>query len=346
MKPFLLSALALFSVNAFALPEADLPGAMDSLLANRDGFFTSGHFRGVDALRIGYTRFGNESGPRGCLVISPGQGEPSLKYLELAHDLVARGFSPVYAIDHRGQGASDRLLPDPQKDSVLDFSDYATDFDTFVSRIVLADPLCRKSRPSLLTHSMGGAVAAVYLERMGSSAPFNRVVMSAPMMKILYPNGLSEHMALLESSAACALPVVPGFRCDDYAPGKGPFDPKAPFQGNRYTHSAARFAFRMEIPTRWPELSVGGPTIRWGREAARADLELRERENTRHIAPRVLILQAGKDQLVDNSGQEEFCANTPECRILKLPESKHEIFMESDPVRNRALEAATAFFGN
>ena len=41
------------------------------------------------------------------LVISPGQGEPALKYAELVYDLKDTGYD-IFVIDHRGQGASDR----------------------------------------------------------------------------------------------------------------------------------------------------------------------------------------------------------------------------------------------
>ena len=62
----------------------------------------------------------------GAIVISNGRTESMAGYPELIWDLHQQGYS-VYILDHRGQGFSTRLLPDPQKSYVEKFEDYVDD---------------------------------------------------------------------------------------------------------------------------------------------------------------------------------------------------------------------------
>ena len=346
--PLAVLFLALNALPAYAVPETNY-GVVKDLLENRDGFFANATFLGVDNLKISYTKFGSEPGAKGCLVLSPGLGEAALKYVEVAHDLSGQGFSPIYAIDHRGQGFSQRLLPDPQKNSVKNFKDYAADLETLLNNVVLKDSACRGHTMSLLAHSMGGAVAAIYLEKVGANSPFHKVAMSAPMLRISYPSGKTENSVIAETFFACSLGMggLIGIQCDGFAPGKGPYDPKLPFSNNIYTHSEVRFDFKNEIIAKWPSLEVGGPTVRWVRQAALADKELRKAQNATRIATPVLILQALEDKIVDNSGEDEFCAAVGKnCRVAKVPGANHETLMESDSIRDCVIAQITAFLGS
>lgn len=343
MKSLLIALpiLAICATSAHALPEANF-AEVGELLENRAGFFSLGSFRGEDDKAVSFVKFGNEAGARGCVVLSPGQGEASMKYIEVAHDLVQNGFSPVYSIDHRGQGFSERLLADKNKSHVDKFSDYAIDFETFVNNTVLQDPACRGHRMFLLAHSMGGAIATVYLENMGAGSPFQKAAMSAPMMKIAFPGNKTEDSVIRETWIACHTFLGP--KCDDFAPGKGPYVPGSPFQGNPYTHSAARFGLKAAIFGKWKDIQVGGPTVQWVSESAKANKELRREKNAARIAVPLLILQAGNDSIVDNAGQDEICPLVDNCRIEKISGANHEILMESDSLRNPAFAKLVDFF--
>ena len=91
-------------------------------------------------------------GVRGVCVLLGGQTEFLEKYGEVAGELTARGFT-VASFDWRGQGGSDRLLPDALKAHVADFSDYDADLAVFMDEIVR--PLSQEP-PIALAHSMGG----------------------------------------------------------------------------------------------------------------------------------------------------------------------------------------------
>ena len=338
--PILLSLLA--STSAFAIPETR-PEAALHLLENRDSFFSQGSFRSSDGSKVSYTRYGAGTlGPKGCLVISPGQGEASLKYVELAYDLLERGFAPIYAIDHRGQGFSDRPLPDREKNHVKFFSDYAKDFGLFLENIVLKNPACQAQRINLIAHSMGSAVAALYLESVGEHSPFKKAIFAAPMIKIHFPAGKSEKSVLWETWFACNTPFGPS--CSAYVPGKGGYDPQTPFEGNPLTHSETRFNLKKFVYQKWPELRMGSPTVRWVRQSVLAGVRLRRTENAARIATPILILQASEDSIVDNSAQNEFCGTVRNCRVEIINGAKHEIFMEKDFIRDPALSLSVNFF--
>ncbi|MEJ1938649.1 alpha/beta hydrolase, partial [Nostoc sp. NIES-2111] len=63
---------------------------------------------------------------RGTVLLLQGRGDQIEKYFEVVDDLRARGFG-VLAFDWRGQGGSQRLLPDPRKSHVDDFAAYRRD---------------------------------------------------------------------------------------------------------------------------------------------------------------------------------------------------------------------------
>jgi len=336
------ASFALLGATAYALPEASFRERVKELLENRSGFFSLATFSGVGSKTISFVKFGAEAGAKGCVVVSPGRSEPALKYIEVAQDLVRSGFSPVYAIDHRGQGFSERLLADKNKNHVEKFSDYADDFEIFVNDIVLQDPACRGHQMSLLAHSMGGAIATVYLENVGANSPFQKAAMSAPMLKIAYPGTRTEDSVIRETWLACHTPFGP--RCDDFAPGKGPFLPGTPFRGNSFTHSEARHGLTDMIHAKWNTVQVGGPTVQWVSEAAKADKELRREKNAARISVPLLILQAEHDSIVDNEGQNEFCSFVKSCRIEKIGGAYHEIPMESDSLRDQAISKFVDFF--
>ena len=84
---------------------------IENILSQKGGaFLQGGYFKGQEVDRIYYTRFGAHKGPKGSVVIVPGHRESSLDWTEWAYDLVQAGFSPVWAIDHSGQGLSSRFF--------------------------------------------------------------------------------------------------------------------------------------------------------------------------------------------------------------------------------------------
>ena len=58
----------------------------------------------------------------------------------------------------------------------------------------------------------------------------------------------------------------------------------------------------------------------------------------------MLLLQAGNDTLVENRGQDQVCADAKYCEKLHFPTARHEILLENDAIRNRAIDSIKSFF--
>jgi lysophospholipase len=292
----------------------------------------SGTFKGVKGVSVHYRYF--EATPtQGTIVLLPGRSEPILKYAEVIADLKKQGYS-VYALDHRGQGASGRMTADPELGYVEYFSDYVQDLGTLVSQVV------RPKHPKklfLLAHSMGGAVGAFYLE--SNPGVFEAAVLSSPMME-LHTGKFTEDLAFSVAGTNCS-------RGDGkkYALGQAPYDPNINFNNiaeNDVTHSRARFDLKIEQMNERPELRVGGVSYRWLCESFLATSRL-QNLGKNSITP-TLLFQAGSDLIVKPAGQDKYCKNSKRCQKSYFEGAFHEILMESDSIRNNALSKAVRYF--
>ncbi len=93
------------------------------------------------------------------------------KFFEVIGDLRARGFA-VATIDWRGQGGSQRLLPDPRKGHIGDFSAYQLDLEVLMREVVLPDcpaPIVRARAFDGRCHHAGGASPRPPLVRPGGA---------------------------------------------------------------------------------------------------------------------------------------------------------------------------------
>jgi lysophospholipase len=290
----------------------------------------AGTFKGAGGKQIAYRKFSvTPDMEKGTIVISSGRTESMLIYDELIRDLNANGYS-VYIHDHRGQGLSERLTKaDRQKSHIKsNFNDYVSDLHTFVNDIVKPDRPHKKLY--LLAHSMGGAVASLYIEQF--QGDFDAAVLVTPM-----------HSAV-PGWAAHGASYLQLFWADGYALGKSGYGPASVIdKESDLTHSRIRFERIREIYAANPGAQLGGPTHGWVYAASEAGTEAVA--NAGKIQIPVLILQASDDTAVDNKAQGEFCDKVPlnplshqkNCRGYLLPKSYHAVFNEADTYRVPAL---------
>lgn len=288
-----------------------------------------GSFKGVGDVDLAYL-IHRVATPKAAVVLITGRTEPVRKYAELIDDLNRAGYS-TYALDHRGQGASGRMLPNPQKGYVASFDDYVTDLHTFVTTVVKPDTT---TKVFLVAHSMGGAVALLAVDAYPED--FAAVVTTSPMLE-LNTGAFPAPIASTLGAAACG--ATDG---SAYAIGSGDFREEVDFSKSTVTKSLARFDWKRQLFAESPELRLGGLTWRWLCESLTASSNAEQLG--RYSSTPTLIIQAGQDSIVNAGGQNRYCAAAPRCQLTRLEQAQHESYAEVDEVRNVAVERTLKFF--
>ena len=291
----------------------------------------SGSIKTPDGVNLRFARWEPPPGRKGTVVILQGRAEFIEKYFETARDLRQRGFA-VAAFDWRGQGMSDRALSDHHKGYVRSFKEYSTDLDAIMAQVVLPD-----CPPPIyaLGHSMGGAIAIRALHDGNRS--FDRVVLSAPMIAL--PSGLLTGVA----GPMARLMRMFG-RGTGYVPtGSARLSNTEDFIGNLLTSDPVRFARNAAVLEEAPELGLGSPTVAWVDAAMRVMNEFAVPSSAGHLRQSILMVAAGRDEVVSTQAIETFGMHLLAGRHLILPGSRHEILQEQDHYRGQFWAAFDAF---
>jgi lysophospholipase len=289
---------------------------------------TAGGFRGVEGVEVRYHAF-RLPDERGAIVLLPARAEPVRKYAEVIRDLTNQGYS-VFALDHRGQGESERLSPDGQVGYVEYFHDYVDDLETFIHTVVMPNT---QSKPFLLGHGMGAGIAVLYLDE--HKKEIEAVTLISPLIELNLelPNSLGWTWSAGDCSRSSG---------KSFAPGQSKFDPNLKFEGNDLTHSVDRFDLYQKMMVDHSELQLGGYSNRWLCEAVQATSLMQ----TIGIYARTptLILWAEKDDLTDRAGMRKYCDDAAGCQRERFPKAFHDILNEQDESRNDALAKLVNFF--
>lgn len=237
--------------------------------------------------------------PRGVVLIVHGLGEHAWRYDALAQRLNHWGFA-VRAYDQRGHGDSGGARGVlPSDDALLqDLEEVLEDTQHHIAQ-PWACPLI------LLGHSMGGLVAATWVQRGG--AHVDALVLSSPALN----TGMS---AVQRGLVQLLLRLAPDLTMGNGLDPRGlSHDPavvqaylKDPLVHDRISARLARF-----IDANGPRVVAAAPS--WP-------------------VP-TLLLYAGADRLVRPEGSRAFAAVAPPERVLSLclEGQFHEIFNEADP---------------
>jgi len=293
----------------------------------------SQYFQGVDDKTIHTISIttGNDK----AIVISQGRNESVLKYKEVAYDLHQQGYD-IFLIDHRGQGFSERFGGDQYRGYVEAFQDYPEDLNQYVNALQLDK---RYTQRYLLSHSMGGAISALYLEQF--QHPFQASVFFSPMLSIDF-GPLPTFMAkIISYTSAKVCSWFTDKAC--YVPGGQDYR-KGEFTDNHLTSSQARFYSSQVGFEAYPETQLGSATMQWVSTSINATEQAINHANRIKIP--ILILQAGSDSIVTSTGQNDFYNNLPPCQfneLITIKGAEHEILLERDELRFTALTKTLQF---
>jgi len=272
-------------------------------------------------------------GAKGTVLLFPGRTEYVEKYGVTAAEFAKRGLA-VMAIDWRGQGLADRLLPDRRVGQVDHFPDYQKD----VATMMRAARTLQLPRPFfMLAHSMGGAIG---LRAAMEGLSVQAAAFTAPMWGIhLAPHlrpfawGLSRIMPQIGQGHQ--LPF--GTKYDSYVASE-------PFENNMLTTDAPMFDMMRDQLVAHPELALGGPSYIWLREAL---------DETKHLALRAApslpcVTFLGSNERIVHIGRIHQRMKTWTGSKLQIVEgAEHEILMEKPAIRDAAIDdMARLFLGN
>jgi lysophospholipase len=291
----------------------------------------TGTLQTPDGVALRYARWLPPAGRKGTVCLLQGRAEFIEKYFETVADLRARGFA-VATLDWRGQGLSQRLLSDPLKGYVREFSQYDTDLETFMREVVLPD-----CPPPIfgLGHSMGGAIL-IRAARQGHRW-FDRIVLAAPMIALRPTRGMAFARATVKAMR------IFGFG-SSYIPGgdKAPVGTR-PFVGNMLTTDPVRYARNAAVLEAEPALGLAAPTIAWADSAFKVMGEFAQPIYPAKIRQPILIVGAGRDEVVSTQAIEDFAIRLRAGSHLIVAGAEHEVLMEQDRYRAQFWAAFDAF---
>lgn len=277
-------------------------------------------YLGADGARLRAALFPAKGLARGSVVLSPGRTEPLDKYFEVIGELQDRGFA-VLTHDWRGQGLSARFLPDRIRGHAEGSGPFLDDYRRLLDHF---EP--RLPKPWIqVAHSMGGCLALLALAK--GETRFVGSALSAPMLGIV-TNDFGYAFARALTFGASHLGLATRYLFGDAS------DPLAiSFEKDRIAHDRARWdRFRAQLAA-CPDLVIGNLTWGWLDFAFSAGAFLRRSSATTRIKTPVLMVASGDDDRVLTADSRKVARRLPNCRYVEIPESWHEILMETDDIR-------------
>lgn len=268
----------------------------------------------------------------GSVLLFPGRTEYVEKYAQVAQRLLAEGYH-VLSIDWRGQGMSDRLQANPRPGHIGEFADYQRDV---VEMLVAAEALNLPRPWHLLAHSMGGCIGLAALD---GGMPVRSAVFSAPMWGI--------NLRRVQHGVALGIAYLAGRvgRGGVAAPGSGGASTTylldESFNANLLTRNGDEWARLVREAVAWPDLTIGGATFDWVSKALNECARL-----SRLPSPDLPMLVAlgGDERVVSPQAIRDRAARWPQGELQVIPGARHEVMMETAPLRDSFFEAMLARF--
>jgi lysophospholipase len=283
-----------------------------------------------DGLRIRAGVWPCEADAKGTVFIMPGRTECVEKYGRAATDLAERGYASL-AIDWRGQGIADRLLPDRSIGHVERFEDYQLDLAAVLN---MARDLDLPKPWFMMGHSMGGAIG---IRALLEGAPFEAASFSAPMWGIgLTPvqKAMVQFLAPVLGALNLDRSRAPGTTGDTYMMVQD-------FDGNTLTRDPDMYAYMRAQVAAHPDLGLGGPSTRWVRESITENTDI-----DTHESPDVptLCFLGSDESIVNTNAVRARMARWPKGELIDVPGAQHEIPMEVPQARALFFDRSCALF--
>lgn len=284
----------------------------------------------TDGKRLRATHWQPGGAAKGTVLLFTGRTEYAEKYGLIALSLQAAGYA-IATVDWRGQGLSDRLIPNPMIGHVERFGDYQRD----TAALVAYAKALELPRPyHMLAHSMGGAIG---LRALWQHLPVRSAFFTAPMWGIAMAQALRPAAASLTSFSqrtGFAQVLAPTQLSLSYVA-------IAPFELNLLTSDAAQYErLRAQVKAQ-ARLGLGGVSMGWLSEALREN-----RRAARAPSPDIpcVTCLGGHEAIVDPDAVHARMGAWPKGQLHIFPKARHELLMEAPDIRAQVLGHALDLF--
>lgn len=289
----------------------------------------SGTFRVADGTELAVSLYPAKT-PRGSVVIVHGFSETAEKYRELIWYFLNENYT-VLAYDQRGHGRSTRTAP-ADVTHVTAFEDYVEDLHALL--VAKAEELPRPRY--LFSHSMGGAVGALFL--ITYPGFFEKAVLSSPMIAARH-DGLGLHAC----RGICLFCMKTGRAAKRIFVSGKTSDPTGETPETGASDSAARFEYYRQLRLTNPVLFGGAPTYNWTYASLGVTKKILKKGAPERVKIPVLLFSADNDTLVKRKPQQEFIRRVAHGTFVTEP-AKHEIYAAGDAVLYPYLDRIFNFY--
>lgn len=304
------------------LGEDDYRQAMDGPCRRwREECVKENYFISSDGTRIHYY-YAIPENAAAVVVMFHGFCEFYGKYHEMSWYFYRHGYG-FYFPEMRGHGLSGGKLKEKDLVHIDNYDTYVSDMKGFYDQVVSADSHQRL----LFAHSMGGAIACLYLEKYPDD--FRGAVLSSPMLK-LKTKGYSEAQI-----RAMRFLVTLFHMKKKLSAGQSRFDGVNIFEQSS-CQSRSRYDYMFEMRCADDNYQTYGATFGWS--IASLDATSRLIRDAQKIRTPLAVFMAGQDHLVDPEGYRDLFRALPQTYRYEFPTSRHEIFNAATDVRKDYYE--------
>ena len=282
----------------------------------------SASFRNDEGRDIYYARANPIGQKVGTVVFTTGYGDSINFHYEAIRNWQERGYE-VYAMDWIGQGLSDRENPA----DVTDSNDrlltrHMNDLHKFATTVVPK----QVDQPLLLaSHSMGGNVGMLYLKHFPQT--FDGAIFGAPMLDLntsFLPRPVFKGLVKAATELGLGDKPLPNWRplLDRISDASQNLRNLTKTPEELTLSQAAQEKMR----TLLKPVEIDLPTWNFIRRSYHAMDEMRQPDFYKDITTPVLLVAAGRDELVSNKAIKHAAGQLPHGHLLELQKSEHGVW--------------------
>lgn len=291
----------------------------------------SGAFRNDEGRDIFYLKASPEGEIRGRVVFTPGYADSVNFHYDAIRKWQERGFE-VYAMDWIGQGLSDREDPRHiQNPNDRLMTRHMLDLQKFVQDVVPKDA----GLPLILSsHSMGGHVGLLHLKHFPGT--FDGAVLAAPLVDLntsVLPRSAFKGIVSAMNSLGFDDNSLPNWRhlLNRVKATSASIE-------DITSHNPDQLTLTEQGQLRMRELlkgvEIGLPTWGFLKRIYPSLDEMRKDDYFDSIQTPVLLIAAGRDELIENKSIRFAASELPRGHLLELPSAAHGVWNDSE--KNKA----------